>query len=294
MSQKKNAVVIDGNSLSYRAFYATFNQLNYFKNKNIKPNNAIKLMLIMSLKILNEYNPDYALVAFDAGKKTFRNEIYDAYKANRDVTPAELIFQLPLIQKSLKLSGFNIELKQGVEADDIIGSFVNLANKNNIVCKIFSSDKDMLQLVNDLTCVYQPKKGISELQIYDSNNFETLTEGLKPIQIIDYKSIVGDSSDNIPGIKGIGKKIGINLLKKYGCLENIYEHINELSPSQQRMFNESKEIAKQCKILATIKNDLFVNVNIDNYLRHNMQTQELINLLKKCKINNMEKYIFNV
>ncbi|WP_027123861.1 5'-3' exonuclease [Mycoplasmoides pirum] len=288
------AIVIDGNSLTYRAYYATINQLDYFKKYNIKPNNAIKTMLIMSLKILKQYNPKYTLIAFDAGKSTFRNELYKEYKSNRSKTPLELIEQITLLHDIMKLCGYNVCLQNGIEADDIIGSFANLTNANNIHCKIFSSDKDMLQLVNKNTEIHKPEKGVSEMQIYNIDNFENLLDGLSPEQIVDYKGIVGDSSDNLPGIKGIGKKTGIKLIKKYKTLDNIFNNLNDLSNKQKQLFIESENISKLCKELATIKTDLFLNKNINDFLRKPIETENLFDFLNKYKINNMEKYIFDV
>lgn len=292
MWNKNVAVIIDGNSLTYRAYYATIKQLDYFKLKNIKPNNAIKLMLMMSLKILSEHQPQYALIAFDAGKKTFRNELFSDYKANRASTPIELINQLKDLQNLLMLIGYQVRLQEGIEADDIIGSFAKLANEAKLQCKIFSSDKDMLQLVNNHTTVYQPKVGISEMQTYNLNNFAKLCDGLLPEQITEYKGIVGDSSDNLPGIKGIGKKTGLDLLLKYRDLDGIYEHLDELKPKQKELFLEYKSVAQQCKMLATIKTDLFTNDNVNNFLRQPMQLEAIFEYLKTVNINNLDRYIF--
>lgn len=288
------AVVIDGNSLTYRAYYATWNQMQYFISNNIKPNNAIKLMLIMVLKILQDFNPKYTLIAFDAGKKTFRHEVFKQYKANRLKTPIELINQIKELHIAITLCGYHAYMQEGIEADDIIGSFASLMNKNKVLCKIFSSDRDMLQLVNEQTEVYMPKKGVSEMQLFNYYNFEQLMDGLHPNQITDYKGIVGDSSDNIPGIKGIGKKTGIKLLQKFGSLENIYANLNLLNEKQKKLFINSKEIAFQCKLLSTIKKDIFDNKNLNDFQRPLIKTEKLFDFLHECKINNMEKYIFSV
>ncbi|WP_033159715.1 5'-3' exonuclease [Mycoplasmoides alvi] len=292
-SARECAVVIDGNALTYRAYYATINQIEYFLKNGIKPNNAIKLMLIMSLKILQEFNPKYALIAFDTGRKTFRHDIFDQYKANRAKAPNELIDQIKILPTAILLCGYNVYLQEGIEADDIIGSFAELTKKNNIVCKIFSSDKDMLQLVNSLTEVYMPKKGISEMVVYNNDNFLSLMDGLKPNQITDYKGIVGDASDNLPGIKGIGKKTGIKLLKEFNSLDNIFNNLDKLSKSQQKLFLDFKDIAIKCKNLSTIKQDIFFNKKISDFLRTSIQIEKLFSFFHEYKINNMEKYVFN-
>lgn len=286
------AIVIDGNSLSYRAYYATLKQLEYFKNSDRQPTNAIKLMLLMSLKILNEHDPQYAVIAFDAGRKTFRDDVYDKYKAGRHATPKELLSQLPLIQQVLEYSGFCICAHSGIEADDVIGSFVNLANRNKINTFVYTSDKDMLQLVNENTIVYQPKKGVSEMMVYNNKNFSDLYHGLNPSQVIDFKAIVGDPSDNLPGVKGIGKTIGVKLIQKYQTLEKIYKNLSDLSPNHQKLFTDSKEMAFKCKTLATIKCDFFDDKKITDFLRKPMNDKKVLEFLQKYRINNLENEIY--
>lgn len=290
--KNNTALIIDGNSLSYRAYYATLKQLEYFKNSERQPTNAIKLMLLMSLKILNEHDPQYAVVAFDAGKKTFRDDVYDKYKAGRHATPKELLSQLPLIQQVLEYSGFCICVHSGIEADDVIGSFVDLANKNKINTFVYTSDKDMLQLVNENTIVYQPKKGVSEMMVYNNQNFKDLYYGLSPSQVIDFKAIVGDPSDNLPGVKGIGKAIGVKLIQKYQTLEKIYKNLSELTPSHQKLFIDSKEMAFKCKTLATIKCDFFDDKKITDFLRKPMNDKKVLEFLQKYRINNLENEIY--
>lgn len=290
--KNNTALIIDGNSLSYRAYYATLKQLEYFKNSDCQPTNAIKLMLLMSLKILNEHDPQYAVIAFDSGKKTFRDDVYDKYKAGRHATPKELLSQLPLIQQVLEYSGFCICVHSGIEADDVIGSFVNLANKNKINTFVYTSDKDMLQLVNENTIVCQPKKGISEMMVYNNQNFKDLYYGLSPSQVIDFKAIVGDPSDNLPGVKGIGKAIGVKLIQKYQSLEKIYKNLSELTPSHQKLFIDSKEMAFKCKTLATIKCDFFDDKKITDFLRKPMNDKKVLEFLQKYRINNLENEIY--
>ncbi|WP_027119672.1 5'-3' exonuclease [[Mycoplasma] testudinis] len=286
------AVVIDGHSLTYRAYYATLKQMEYYKETNKQPTNAIKLMLLISLKILNEHNPKYALIAFDAGQKTFRDDLFDDYKAGRPHSPDELRSQLQLLQEVLVYAGYNVRTQIGVEADDLIGSFVSKTTAHKIVNYVYTSDKDMLQLVNEYTNVMQPKKGISEMTVYTKENFPSLYYGLNPAQVIEFKSIVGDSSDKLPGVKGIGIKTGIDLLLKYGSLDNIYENLSELRPAQQKLFNEHKKTAYLCKKLATIKCDCYDAINLNEFLRKTADLEKLTGFLQKYQIRNLENEIY--
>lgn len=290
---KNNAVIIDGHSLTYRAYFATIKQLEYYQNSNVQPTNAVKLMLLMALKILNEHNPKYALVAFDAGEKTFRDDLFDNYKAGRPRSPEQLRSQLSLLQEALVYIGYRVDLQKGVEGDDLIGSLSRKLSNNKINNFIYSSDKDMLQLVNQYTSVLQPKKGVSEMIKYDINNFSELYFGLQPEQVIEYKAIVGDSSDKLPGIKGIGTKTGITLLKKYKTLDNIYQHLCELKPSQQKLFMAAKEAAYMCKKLATIKCDCYDGINLSEFLRKDVNIEAFVTFLEKYKIRNLEKEMYN-
>lgn len=291
MATKSGALAIDGNSLVYRAYYATLAQLPYFEQHQIPPNNAIKLMLIMVLKILRQLDPAYALVAFDGPTQTFRRAQYDAYKAGRKKTPDALIAQLGPLQEALGYCGLHTEVAAGVEADDLAGSFATLAATAKINCVVYSTDRDLLQLVDDYVCVYAPQRGVSQIQVYDKNNFAALMDGLKPEQIPDYKGIVGDSSDNLPGIKGIGHTTGVNLLKKYATLENIYLHLSDLPARIQTLFKQDANQAATCKQLATLRRDLCKHHGLDMYVRKPIDFTRLHAFLSKWKIRGMEQHL---
>ncbi len=290
----KKALVIDGNSLMYRMFYATKNLADYAVMNNIIPVNAVKLMLETCLKLHNQ-NYDYCLVAFDYGKKTFRHNQFKEYKDGRQQMPIELVNQIPLIKKSLEMIGFKHIALQDYEADDLIGTFCNLMSKNSIHVDVYSSDKDMLQLVNDFTYVHLIKSGLTNIIINTVDNFSNLNFGLTPNQIIDYKAIVGDKSDNICGVKGIGEKTGIELLVKYKSLENIYKNLNLLSKSLQTKFIDSKENAeifqKIIAINCNVQSDIFSE--IENFKINQIDTNALKNFLHEYKIKNLEKYLLS-
>lgn len=290
----KKALVIDGNSLMYRMFYATKNLADYAIMNNIIPVNAVKLMLETCLKLRNQ-NYDYCLVAFDYGKKTFRHNQFKEYKDGRQQMPIELVNQIPLIKKSLEMIGFKHIALQDYEADDLIGTFCSLMSKNSIHVDVYSSDKDMLQLVNDFTYVHLIKSGLTNIIINTVDNFSNLNFGLTPNQIIDYKAIVGDKSDNICGIKGVGEKTGIELLVKYKSLENIYKNLNLLSKSLQTKFIDSKENAeifqKIIAINCNVQSDIFSE--IENFKINQIDTNALKNFLHEYKIKNLEKYLLS-
>jgi DNA polymerase-1 len=287
----KKAIIIDGNSLIYRLFYASYNQLEYYKLHNLKPGNAVKLFLITLFKLLGENKYSYGLIAFDAHKKNMRHDEYEEYKANRKPMPVELVEQLPVIKKCCEYFGINQMCMDGFEADDLIGSFVKNMNNNDIFVDVFTSDKDMLQLVNNKTEVKLLKTGISEILSVNVENFFQLYS-LKPYQIPDFKGISGDSSDNLKGIKGIGPKTAIELINKYDSLENIYNHLDELSEGSRNKFLEYKDNAILCKKMAIINTTPLDNGFLDsNYLIKPKKNEELKEIIKEYNFSGLDKYL---
>ncbi len=289
----KKAIVIDGNSLIYRMFYATYSLAEYSVQHNLQPVNALKLMIETMFRLLKN-NYSYCLVAFDHGKRTIRHDIFEQYKSGRKKMPPELISQIPLIKEAIGYMGVNIISQEGIEADDFIGSFAKLMSKNNIHVDIYSSDKDMLQLVDENINVNILKTGLTNQVIYSLSNFADLYYGLKPCQVIDFKGIVGDKSDNIPGVKGIGLKTCINLLTKYEYLENIYDNINELSDSVRSKFLEYKDVAFMSKKIATIDTNIFINNSVDEFIFKSSNYSQLNQMIKKYNINGLDKYFKNI
>jgi DNA polymerase-1 len=273
MSQK--AIVIDGNSLIYRAYYATFNQLAYYEKNNLPPVNALKLTMLIILKLLTQEHYDYALIAFDHGKKTLRHDTYAQYKAGRKPMPEQLVSQLPLIKQAIDIIGIKQLSIENIEADDIIGWFCHLMNQNNIEVEVFSSDKDLLQLVNDKTYVNLLKTGISDIQRVTLNNFKEVFNGLSPNQVTDFKGISGDSSDNLTGVKGIGPKIASELIIRFGSLEAIYDNIDKLSESQKAKFLQYKGNALMCKQLSMIQIDLSINMPLEHFIKKRVDKELL-------------------
>lgn len=242
-------VLIDGNSLINRAFYAT----PPLTAKDGTPTNAVYAFVNMLVRIIGDIKPRYMLVAFDRKEPTFRHEMYADYKGTRKPMPEDLRPQIDLMKKVLDTMGISRYEQAGIEADDIIGSMAKRYKGDTI---IITGDKDSFQLVDETTSVYFTRRGITETEIYSNENFKEKT-GIEPIQIIDLKSMMGDSSDNIPGIAGVGEKTALSLVEKYGSLENLYAHVDELSGKLKEKVENSKDIAFLSKTLATI------NVKLD-------------------------------
>lgn len=248
-------------------------------------------MLNNVIKLLSNNTFDYCLIAFDAAKKTFRHEMMDTYKQNRTKTPDELIKQMNDCIIALKALGINVQQNVNFEADDLVGSFSSLMNANDIAVEIYSSDKDLLQLVNDKTNVNLMLKGISLLDTYDINNFSQKYFGLEPYQVIEYKSIIGDSSDCLPGVSGVGPKTGVDLIKKYKTIDNIYENLDSLTDSVKNKFINSKEVAFKCKKMATIVRNIFDNQNINDFRINEIDFDTLKDIANKYNLKDLKKFI---
>ena len=249
-------ILIDGNSLSYRAFYA----MPALKNKKGLYTNSVYGFTLMLERILEDTKPKYALVAFDKGKETFRHKSYEAYKGTRDKTPTELVEQFGYVRELIESYGIKYEEHLDYEADDIIGSYAKIAEKAGLEVIIVSGDKDLTQLASDNITVYYTKRGVTEIDYY-TPEFINEKYGLTPQQIIDMKGLMGDKSDNIPGIPGVGEKTAIKLLTEYENVENVLENIDNISGKKlKERLTEGKEDAILSKKLATI----FTDVPVDN------------------------------
>ncbi len=250
-------VIIDGNSLFYRSFYA----LPLLTNANGEYSNAVYGFAVQIVKIINDIKPTHIAVAFDAGKHTFRNDLYSGYKATRKPMPSELRSQLEPLKKMLKLMNIKMCEKPELEGDDVVGT---LAKRfKDIQTLIFTADRDTLQLIDDTTSVYFTKKGTTELKIVDK---QVLLEeqGITPSQVIDVKALQGDASDNIPGVAGIGEKIAKNLVIKYGNLDGIYSNIEQITGKMREYLINGKDNAYLSYNLAKIKTDIDVDCNLED------------------------------
>ncbi len=268
-------IIIDAHALAYRAYYALVSQ--NLKNSDGIPTGAIYGFFRMLFKLLNEYKTKYIAITWDPQEKTFRHEIYDQYKSNRKPMPDDLIYQIEIIKEFLKKIGFPIIVSPKYEADDIIGTLVEKFKKKYKII-LLTGDKDCYQLLDNNVIMLRGKKGVSEfIEITPASLKQEL--GIEPIQIPDYMALVGDSSDNIPGAKGIGPKTAAELIAKYNTIENLYEHLEELKPSHKEKLIESKKDVFLSKQLCTIKKDLKdilelseEQLHVPDYLTHEVLT----------------------
>lgn len=285
MSAKKSAIAIDGNCLMYRCFYATIKQLDYYHKNNLTPTNALNLFIYSIFKLLDQKKYDYALIAFDHSKHTFRSEQYNEYKAGRKPMPDDLVIQVPLIKEAVKHLGFYAAELNNYEADDLIGSYTKLMNNHDINVDIYSTDHDMFQLVNPLTKIIVFKSGISVTDEINIDNFKEKFLNLNPSQVADFKGIAGDNSDHLKGVSGIGPKTASNLLQQFEHLENIYDNIDSINNQKvKQKLLDNKIDALKCKKLSTIFTDLFIKTEIDDFIQKPIDMKYFLDLTKKYKL----------
>lgn len=247
-------VIIDGNSLLYRAFYAMFSAR--LTDSQGRPTGAVYGFLNMLLRLYDELAPQYLAVAFDKDKYTFRNDLYDGYKATRKPAPDELRPQFPLIREVLSCLGICILEKEGFEGDDIIGTLAKEMAAKGYDVAVITGDRDALQLVSDKVTVYLTKKGITQMLAVTPAVMQD-EFGYRPDQVIDMKALMGDSADNIPGVPGIGEKTALKLLRQFDTVENLYAHLGEVGGKKMReKLADNKEMAALSKKLATIRCDV--------------------------------------
>lgn len=269
-------VLIDGNSILYRAFFA----LPLLNNDKGVYTNAVYGFTTMLLKILEDEKPTHMLVAFDAGKTTFRHETYKDYKGGRQKTPSELAEQFPLVKQLLEASSIKHYELENYEADDIIGTLAKIGEANDFDIRVISGDKDLLQLVSDKTQVQLTKKGLSDIDAYTPTFMMEKME-VSPDQIIDMKALMGDSSDNIPGVPGIGQKTAVKLLKQFSKLENVFENVKEVSGKKlKEKLENHQEDALMSKQLVTIECNSPIEVKLEETSYTGYNAEELSKFFK--------------
>lgn len=280
-------ILIDGNSLLFKAFYATSYTGNYMVNRNGIPTNGVYGFARMVEKIIST-NPKYVIVAFDYGKKTFRNELLDTYKATRKETPQELVPQFALAREYLTAHNITWYEVEGYEGDDIIGTLVDFGEKNNLKVSVYTGDKDANQLISPQTTIYRTVKGVTELDVY---NEQTLLDkyGLKPDQFRDFLGLMGDSSDNIPGIKGVGEKTALKLLHQYGTIEGLQEHQDEIKGKMGEKIRAGMEDALMSKKVATILRDIPIDVDLEKATYQGYDYETLKSFYEKYDMNSLIK-----
>ena len=278
-------VLVDGNSLSFRAFYA----LPLLQNKAGIHTNAIYGFAMLLEKILKEEQPDHFLVAFDAGKTTFRHQTYGDYKGGRQKTPPELSEQFPYIRQLLDAYQIKHYELDNYEADDIIGKLSKEADQAGMDTIIITGDRDLTQLATDRVTIYYTKKGVTDVDHYTPEFIAEKYNGIQPKQIIDMKGLMGDTSDNIPGVAGVGEKTALKLLNQFESVEGVYEHIDDVSGKKlKEKLENGKTDALMSKQLATINVDSPLEVNLkDTQLPESIDEQDKIELFKKLEFNQL-------
>lgn len=269
----RKLLLIDANSLIHRSFHA----LPPLTTPKGEPINAVYGLSSILLKILREHQPDYAAAAFDRPEPTFRDEIYKEYKAHRPPTANELVSQLQKAHETFEKFGIKVVEKPGFEADDIVGTLAErFKNEPDIKVVIFSGDKDNLQLVDDDRVIVELlKTGVSKTVTYDKAFF-LQQYGFAPEQLVDYKALVGDPSDNIPGVMGIGPKGATDLIKEYGSVEKIYEEVGLISKKVlQEKLEKNRESAFLSKKLAQIKRDVPLDLTLDDLRQRTLDKEDL-------------------
>ena len=284
----KKVVLIDGNNLLFRSYYATAYNGNLMKNSNNFPTNALFGFINMMNKIINEENPEYIMIAFDKGHN-FRQDLYENYKDGRIETPNDLKVQFPVAKEICNLLGCRYIELDNYEADDIIGSYSKLIdNTDDYEGLIISSDKDLLQLISPKVKVKLLKQ--KDYIMMDEKEFNNIY-GLHPINMIDIKSLMGDASDNIPGVKGIGEKTALSLLQKYKTLDGVYEHIDEITGKTKEKLLNDKDNAYFSYKIATIYKDIDLNKDFDYIKYTGPDTEKLVNKYKELEFNSFLKSI---
>ena len=291
MASKTKLLLVDGNSVAFRAFFALYNQLDRFTNQDGLHTNAIYAFNNMLEIVLKAVQPDAALVAFDAGKTTFRTAKYADYKSGRAKTPSELLEQLPYIKELLDDMGIaHYELKD-YEADDIIGTMAKRADEAGWETTIVTGDRDLTQLTTDRTTVQVTVKGVNELEAYTPAHVKEKL-GITPAQIIDLKGLMGDTSDNYPGVTKVGEKTALKLLNQYGSMENLYANVDDMKKSKlkENLIND-KDSAFLSKQLATIDRDAPLTVDLADVTYAGPDLDKLRDFYTKMNMNSLLKKI---
>ncbi|MFL2988978.1 MAG: DNA polymerase I [Candidatus Neomarinimicrobiota bacterium] len=295
MQNKKRLFIIDGMAQIYRAHYAMIS--NPLTTKDGRHTSVIYGFLNMLFKIIRDEQPDYLVIAMDSKAKTFRHEMYDLYKANRPKMPEEISYQIPILKEIVGYLGIELIEQPGYEADDIMGSLSKIAESLNVESYIVSGDKDMLQMVNDNIIVYSPGNRFKPTTKFKKEEVKNKM-GVYPEKIIDLLSLIGDSSDNIPGVKGVGPKTAIKLIEQFDSLDNLINHIDEIKNDRiKNLIINSLDSLKLSKELVTIKADMDINFSKEDFeftsikdkdnvikMVHDFELSSIINSLEKLQL----------
>ncbi len=280
-------LIIDGNAIMHRAYHA----LPPFKAADGTPTNVVYGYLSMLNKVVTDFKPDYLISCFDTPEETFRNKLFKKYQSQRPKIDDDFILQIPLVKQAVDASGIERMEKAGYEADDLIGTITRIFEKNNFRVVILTGDKDIFQLITDSVFVASPQLGLANIKIFDKEEVEKKLD-IAPNQIIEYKALVGDPSDNYPGAAGIGPKTACKLIHQFGTVENIYKNIDKIESEKVReILKKEKDNVLLSEKLATIMTDVEIDLDIER-LKFKGFNKKLIDFMTKYQMNTLTKRIF--
>ncbi len=287
---KKRLIIIDSNALLHRSFHA----LPPLKTKTGQETGAVYGYLLTLFKAIKDLQANYIVACFDTKAKTFRHERFQEYKAKRPVTPEGIIFQIPITKQVLSSLNIPIFAMEGFEADDLIATICEMAQKNSankdLEIFIVSGDLDNLQLVNETVKVYTLGKGIKDTIIYDAEKVKERF-GVDPLQMNDFKALTGDPTDNIPGVPGIGKTTAADLIQRFGTIKNLYDEISTdtavLKPKTKELLKKNKQLAFLSLDLVKTKKDIDINFKIEDSIFGNFDKNLVEEICKKLEFNSL-------
>ncbi|HSW74479.1 MAG TPA: 5'-3' exonuclease H3TH domain-containing protein, partial [Candidatus Saccharimonadales bacterium] len=277
-------VVIDGKSVFYRGYYA----MPYLSTADGTPTGAVYGFAVMALEVIKNLKPDYVCVAWDKAKTNIRSrrELYPAYKGNRKPAPPDFYEQVPILHNLLDALGWPLYEMDDYEADDLMGAFAKQATEKGIETCLITSDLDVLQLVSPTTHIYTLKKGFSNIELFNLAHFEE-KYSVGPHQWVDVKALKGDSSDNIPGVTGIGEKTALQLIDNYETLDGVYQHLEELKPAVRAKLVTHKDMAYLSQKLVTLMVDAPMQLDFEKARLQTAVRPELIETLRKLEFKNI-------
>jgi DNA polymerase-1 len=279
----KRLVLIDGHAILHRAYHAFPLTLKTRRGELV---NAVYGFTRILLTVLEDLKPDFLAVAFDLPEPTFRHQEYIGYQIQRPEMDRELVGQIERVYQMVKTLNIPVFTSPSFEADDVIGTLAKQAALKNVEVMIVTGDKDIMQLVNKKVKVYAPKRGFAEPEIFDEKKVKIFL-GVTPKQIIDYKALVGDTSDNYPGVSGIGPKTGVELLNQYGDLKTIYKNLEKIKPLLSQKLQDGKENAYLSQKLATIVTKVPLKLNLKACLVHNYDHQKAVKLFEELEFKSL-------